>query len=77
MSESDRVGEAKIAPAADQVKENTSREKRDALFEWEDDGGARRSDAGGQPGAARAPGEKRRPEQRGLDATRDSDLRRR
>ena len=75
MSESDGVGEAKIAPDADQVKENTSREKRDALFEWEDDGGARRTDVGGQLGATRAPGERRRSEQQDLDATHDSDLR--
>lgn len=73
MSESDEVGEAKIAPNADQMKENTSREKRDALFEWEDDGGARRTDVGGQRGAA--PGERRRSERQGLDATHDSDLR--
>jgi hypothetical protein len=65
MSERDGVGEAKIAPDADQVKENTSREKRDALFEWEDDGGARRTDVGGQLGATRAPGERRRSEQQG------------
>jgi hypothetical protein len=75
VSESDEVGEAKIAPDADQMKENTSRDKRDALFEWEDDGGARRTDVGGQRGAARAPGERRRSERQGLDATHDSDLR--
>jgi hypothetical protein len=74
MSESDGVGEAKIAPDADQVQENTSREKRDALLEWEDDGGARRTDVGGQLGAARAPGESRS-EQQDLDAAHDSDLR--
>ena len=74
MSESVGVGEAKIAPDADQVKEHTSREKRDALFEWEDDGGARRTDVGGQRGAVRAPGERRRSEQQ-VDATHHSDLR--
>jgi hypothetical protein len=62
MGEINCVGAPEIAPGTDRVKENTSREKRDALFEWEDDGGARRSDstyddslahAGGQPGATR------------------------
>jgi hypothetical protein len=75
MHKINRVGEAKVAADADQGKENTSRAQRDALFEWEDDGGARRSDAGGQTGMARALGERRRSEQQGLDATHDCDLR--
>jgi hypothetical protein len=82
MAKIDRVGEAQITAEAkrlrqkdDQVKENTSQEKRSALFESEDDGGARRSDADGQTDTARAPGERRRSEQQGLDATHDSDLR--
>jgi len=58
-----------------QVQENASNEKRDALSEWEDDGGARRSDAGGQTETTRAPGERRKGEQQGLDTTHDSNVR--
>jgi hypothetical protein len=82
MAKIDRGGEAKITADAkrlrqqdDQVKEDTSKEKRSALFEWEDDGGARRSDANGQTDTARPSGERRRPDQQGLDAAHDSDLR--
>jgi hypothetical protein len=60
MAKIDGVGEAKITADAkrlrqkdDQVKENTTKEKRSALFEWEDDGGAQRSDADGQTDTAR------------------------
>jgi hypothetical protein len=58
-----------------QVQENTSKEKRDALSAWEDDGGARRSDAGVQTDTTRVRGERRRPAQQGLDAAHDSDRR--
>jgi len=57
------------------VQENASNEKRDALSEWEDDGGARRSDAGGQTETTHAPGERRKGEQQGLDTTHDSNVR--
>jgi hypothetical protein len=83
MAKIDRGGEAKTTADAkrlrqqdDQVKENTSTEKRSALFEWEDDGGAQQSDADGQTDTARpSSGERRRRDQQGLDATHDSDLR--
>ena len=57
MSEIDSVEEATRSHSGptrkdDQVKGNPGKEKRDALSEWEDEGGALRSDADGQTGRA-------------------------
>jgi hypothetical protein len=64
-----------LASSASQMTDTTKNENRDAVFGWEDDGGAQQSDARRQTGTASAPGERRRSDQQRLDASHDSDAR--
>ena len=57
------------------MKNHSNNDNRGPVSGWEDDGGARPSDAGRRPDDAPVPGDTRRSQQQRVDASHESDTR--